>query len=112
MENRDGEIHLDSDEARAGSNSNVVRWVLGIGLLLAVIGMSLAWIIPSLNHGPETMNAQNVQGNMERNSATQGTSTDSIVGENADKIRDTADASGTSDADRAQPTVENSGKAQ
>lgn len=53
MEHRNGEVHLDTDEARAGSSSNVVRWVLGIGLLLAAIGLTLAWVIPSLSRGPE-----------------------------------------------------------
>ena len=113
MEDRDGEFHMETDEARGGSTPNIVRWVLGIGLLLAVIGMSLAWIIPSLNHGPETMNAQNVQGNMERNAAAQGTNTDSIVGENADKIRDTADSpAASSNDDGAVPTVPNPEKGQ
>ena len=49
MNEEDREIHLDTDDARAGSTPNVVRWVLAIGLLLAVIGMSLAWIIPAMS---------------------------------------------------------------
>ena len=43
------EVHLDSDEARAGSTPHVVRYVLAFGLLLAIAGLSLAWIIPALS---------------------------------------------------------------
>ena len=113
MEDIDGEIHMDTDEARGGSTPNIVRWVLGIGLLLAVIGMSLAWIIPSLNHGPETLASGNAPGNLPAATAAQGTGTDSIVGENADRIRDTADAPSANSADApAQPTVDNPDKPQ
>jgi hypothetical protein len=79
MENRDGEIHVETDEARGGSSPNIVRWVLGIGLLLAIVGMSLAWIIPAANHGPETMQSQNAQRNIEGAPADQGKDTDSII---------------------------------
>lgn len=48
MENRDGEIHIDEDEARAAETNTGMRWVLAIGLLLAVIAMSTVWIIPAL----------------------------------------------------------------
>jgi hypothetical protein len=44
MENRGGEFHLDTDEARAGSTPHVVRWMLGVGLVLAIVLLSLIWI--------------------------------------------------------------------
>ncbi len=42
------EPHYSEEQASSGSKENVVRWVLGISLLLVVIAMSLAWIIPAL----------------------------------------------------------------
>ena len=48
MERRGDEVHMNETEASGGSKEGVVRWVLGISLLLIVIAMSLAWIIPAL----------------------------------------------------------------
>ena len=78
MENRDGEIHMETDEARGASTPGIVRWVLGIGLLLAIIGMSLAWIIPAATRGPETMPSQNAR-NAEATAPDRGTDTDSVI---------------------------------
>ena len=45
---RDGdEIHVTETEASAGSQPRVVRYVLGISLLLVVVLMSAIWIIGS-----------------------------------------------------------------
>ena len=45
---RDGdEIHVTETEASAGSQQRVVRYVLGISLLLVVVLMSAIWIIGS-----------------------------------------------------------------
>ena len=83
MENRDGEIHMETDEARGASSPNIVRWVLGIGLLLAIIGLSLAWIIPATSHHDRDENVS-AQINAQKNN---GTGTDSIVDSNASKMR-------------------------
>lgn len=48
MEDRDGEIHIEDDEARAAVSNTGMRWVLGIGLALAVVAMTLIWVIPAL----------------------------------------------------------------
>ena len=48
MENRDGEIHIEDDDARAAVSNTGLRWVLAIGLLLAVVAMTLVWVIPAL----------------------------------------------------------------
>ena len=45
------EIHIDETEARGGSKEGVVRWVLAGGLLLAVILLSITWIIPAMTTG-------------------------------------------------------------
>ena len=45
---RDGdEVHVTETEASGGSKPDVVRYVLGISLLLVVVLMSVIWIIGS-----------------------------------------------------------------
>jgi hypothetical protein len=39
---------LDTDEARAGSTPHISRYILGISLLLAIVALTLVWIIPAL----------------------------------------------------------------
>ena len=48
MERQGDEVHLNEQEASGASKPHVTRWVLGIGLLLIVIAMTLVWIIPAL----------------------------------------------------------------
>lgn len=46
MEHKGNEVHLDTNEARAGSEDNVARWVLRIGTAGVVIAFILvAWIV-------------------------------------------------------------------
>lgn len=49
MENRDGEIHIEDEEARGAVSNTGMRWVLGIGLTLAVIAMTVVWVVPALS---------------------------------------------------------------
>lgn len=60
MNQQDDAVHVDSDRARAGSTPHVVRWMLGISLLLAVVAMSFAWIIPALTQGDEVQDETRV----------------------------------------------------
>lgn len=48
MQREGDEIHVETTEARAGSNSNVVRYVLAISLALAIIALSAVWITGAL----------------------------------------------------------------
>ncbi|HEX8383602.1 MAG TPA: hypothetical protein VF592_09515 [Sphingomonas sp.] len=48
MERRGDETHLNEDEASGGSKGHGVRYVLLIGLLLAILAMSAVWIVPAL----------------------------------------------------------------
>ena len=48
MERRDDEVHVSEIEASAGVQPHIVRYVLGVSLLLAVLLMSAIWIICSL----------------------------------------------------------------
>lgn len=54
METRGQEIHLDQDEARAGSTPRVVRYVLLISFVLAVVALSIIWITGALNSPKDT----------------------------------------------------------
>ncbi|MEE4201883.1 hypothetical protein [Erythrobacter sp.] len=45
---KDNEVHIEDDDARAASTPGILRWILGISLVLAVVAMSLVWIIPAL----------------------------------------------------------------
>lgn len=51
MEERDGQVHIDTDEARGGSSPNIVRWVLCFSLLAAIIALSAVWITGAWNSG-------------------------------------------------------------
>ena len=44
------EIHIEKEEARAARTTGHMRYVLGIGLALAVIAMTLVWIVPALSN--------------------------------------------------------------
>ena len=39
------EVHQTTDEARAGSTPNIVRWVLIISLTSAIVLLSAVWIL-------------------------------------------------------------------
>jgi hypothetical protein len=43
-------IHIEDDDARAAHTTGYMRYVLGIGLLIAIVAMSIAWIIPALSN--------------------------------------------------------------
>ena len=44
MHNEGDEVHIDETEASGGSKEGVVRWILGIGLVLAIALLSAIWI--------------------------------------------------------------------
>lgn len=46
------EVHLDVDEARAGDTPHIVRYVLAIGLFLAILAMSVIWISGAVSLRP------------------------------------------------------------
>ena len=47
MERQGDEVHVTETEASGGAQPHIVRYVLGISLLLVVALMSLVWIIGS-----------------------------------------------------------------
>ena len=50
MERQGDEVHLSETEASGGEKPHIVRWVLGISLLLAVVLLSAIWIIGAVTH--------------------------------------------------------------
>ena len=46
---KDGQIHIEDDDARAAETTGHMRYVLGIGLLIAIIAMTVIWVIPALS---------------------------------------------------------------
>ena len=53
MEKRGPAVHLDQDEARAGSTPRVVRYMLLISFTLAIIALSTIWIVGAANRSGE-----------------------------------------------------------
>ena len=50
MERKGNEVHLPDTEARSGSTPHIVRYVLGISLVLAIVALSTVWITGALTH--------------------------------------------------------------
>ena len=84
MKHQGDETHLDTDEARGGESTGVMRWVLGISLLLAIVLLSAIWMFGAWTQDDQEseVNVSASQRAMEDNSE----STDSIVIEDADEI--------------------------
>ena len=78
MHKEGDEIHVTDTEASGGSKEGVVRWVLLGGLVLAVILMSVVWIIPAMMQGDVEEEAT-VRGEIQ-SMEEDGDGTDSIVG--------------------------------
>lgn len=70
------EVHETTDEARAGSTPNIVRWILAISLLAAILLLSAIWIFgaATTDKADQSANATDRIANSES-----GDSTDSIV---------------------------------
>ena len=99
-ENNNGEIHIDEEDVSGGSKEGVVRWILGVGLLLAIIAMSLIWIIPALSQSEE---AEDISGRAAAPSETIDTQSDDSEGVITE--RDLGDE-GLSEEPAADSTVE------
>ncbi|WP_394270983.1 hypothetical protein [Qipengyuania sp.] len=100
------QVNVDEVEASAGSKEGVVRWVLIGGLLLAVLFMSLVWIIPALMQDGE--GSGDVSGQIQ--SGESRTDTDSIVGVepmDAETDSETAGADGEVRTEDGLSVVEN-----
>ena len=82
MHKEGDEVHINTEEVSGGSKEGVVRWVLLGGLVLAVILLSVVWIIPAMMSGDVEEEAT-VSGEI-RSMEDDGDGTDSIIGTDAD----------------------------
>lgn len=44
MNTADRETHIETNEARSGTTPHIVRYVLAIGLTLAIVALSAIWM--------------------------------------------------------------------
>ena len=80
------EIHVDVDDARAGSTPNVTRWVLTFGLLGAIILLTAIWMIGAWSSDQHT---QTVDAQIRAEQKAGSGANDSIVSEHADQMKST-----------------------
>ena len=78
------QVHIDTDEARAGSTPHITRWVLTFGLLGAIVLLTAIWVIGawSSDQHNQTADAQ-----IRAALAASGSNTDSIVGKDAGELK-------------------------
>ncbi|BDI61856.1 hypothetical protein [Qipengyuania nanhaisediminis] len=80
---KNNEVHIEDEEARGAESSGVMRYVLGISVLLAIIAMSVAWMTGALTQG-EVESAATVTGTEEAVEAVEANDadedTDGVVG--------------------------------
>lgn len=81
------EIHIDETEATGASKEGVGRWVLLFGTLLAIVALSIIWIIPAMMAGDVEEEAT-MSGVLEADAPNEGNSTDSIVTERFEEVED------------------------
>ena len=78
MHKEGDEIHVTDTEASGGTKEGVVRWVLLGGTLLAILLLSITWIIPAMTQGDIEEEAT-VSGEIQ-SMEDDGDDTDSILG--------------------------------
>ncbi|UAB77772.1 hypothetical protein INR77_13460 [Erythrobacter sp. SCSIO 43205] len=49
MKPNDDAVHIEDDDARAASSPGILRYILGISLLLAIVAMTLVWVVPAIS---------------------------------------------------------------
>lgn len=93
MQDQNDEIHIEDDLAKAGETSGHMRWVLGIGTLLAIILMSIIWITGAATQGDVEEEAT-VSGELRSTVGEEedGDNTDSIVGDDVADLESQAEA--------------------
>lgn len=89
MHTEGNEVHVSAEEASGGSKEGVVRWVLVIGLILAIGALSIIWITGAASVDDPNAANVNVSAKIAAEEDAAGTSsdTDSIPAAN-DSIAD------------------------
>ncbi|MEW9855716.1 hypothetical protein [Novosphingobium sp. M1R2S20] len=49
MDNQRREVHVEQDEARAGSTPHIVRYVLLISLALVIVALTVVWVTGAMS---------------------------------------------------------------
>jgi hypothetical protein len=102
MDGDDNEPHFETDAARGASTPNIVRWILLVSLFAAIALLSIIWITGAATQSEDEGTVSH-EVRDRPDGTTSASDTDSIVGEDADRI----DAAEPGDDALAQPTVEN-----
>ena len=86
----DHELHKDSDAARGGSTPNIVRYVLGISVVLAIVLLSVVWMTGAATSEGGAADEINATAKIQANE--RDSSTDGIVSDDADRMEGAAPA--------------------
>jgi hypothetical protein len=90
MDGNGHEPHFETDAARGASSPNIVRWILIISLFGAIVLLSIIWITGAATQGERESKVQVDALGSERTAE----GTDSIVGEDADRLETAPGAAG------------------
>lgn len=93
------EIHTETDEARGGSTPHVVRWVLGISLVLAIVLLSAIWIIGAASQNEVEAEA-NVANRIDVTTGDASQDMDMVVSDDFDRLDEGAAAGPGREANR------------
>ena len=104
MDKHNGHVHIDEEDVSGGSKEGVVRWILLGGLVLAVLLLSIVWIIPAMTQGDVEEEAT-VSGEI-RSMEDDGESTDSIVGVPSETDNDYDTVGTTEDKDTREDGIQ------
>jgi hypothetical protein len=83
MQTQGDEVHVDVEEARAGSTPNVTRWVLTFGLIGAIVLLTAIWVIGAWS---SDQNNQTVDAQVHEAPKDASGRNDSIVSDRADRM--------------------------
>lgn len=84
MKRNGDEVHVETDDARGGESTGVMRWVLGISLLAAIVLLSAIWMFGAWTQ--DDAESEITATGKAAVADDQSTGTDSIVGTDADEM--------------------------
>tara|TARA_B100001179_G_scaffold213557_1_gene182252 strand:+ start:135 stop:461 length:327 start_codon:yes stop_codon:yes gene_type:complete len=104
LDKHNGHVHIDEEDVSGASKEGVVRWVLLGGLVLAVLLLSVVWIVPAMTQGDVEEEAT-VSGEI-RSMEDDGQGTDSIVGVPSETDNDYDTVGTTEDKDTREDGIQ------
>ncbi len=103
MERQGDEVHVETDDARGGESTGVMRYVLGISLVLAIVLLSAIWMFGAASQD-DAESEITASGTMAAQEA-ENDGTDSIVSDDAKTVGDVG--SNNDDGNAPVGTIEN-----